>query len=171
MSDILSTLRETAFMDFVRMFRAEEGRMGVTVTFIAILELMKEGLIEIVQAEPYAPIHVRPSAGNRNLTVVSNDVEARDADAENAAALAQPAHPDENDLDDDLDEALQEPAADEAGAIDASASNAEATTNTDDSQPRHADVEQGTDGDHDQSVSDDSVTVVREDADNTGQGQ
>ncbi len=33
--------------------------MGVTVTFIAILELMKEGLIEIVQAEAYAPIHVR----------------------------------------------------------------------------------------------------------------
>ena len=33
--------------------------MGVTVTFIAILELLREGLIEIVQSEPYAPIHVR----------------------------------------------------------------------------------------------------------------
>ncbi len=44
---------------FVTLFRAEEGRMGVTVTFIAILELLREGLIEIVQSEPYAPIHVR----------------------------------------------------------------------------------------------------------------
>ena len=39
--------------------------MGVTVTFVAILELMREGLIDIVQAEPFAPLHVRgasPSA-------------------------------------------------------------------------------------------------------------
>ena len=33
--------------------------MGVTVTFVAILELMREGLIDIVQTEPYAPLHVR----------------------------------------------------------------------------------------------------------------
>ena len=33
--------------------------MGVTVTFVAILELVREGLIEIVQAEPFAPLHVR----------------------------------------------------------------------------------------------------------------
>ena len=33
--------------------------MGVTVTFVAILELMREGLIDIVQAESYAPLHVR----------------------------------------------------------------------------------------------------------------
>src|SRR5690606_23257446 len=70
MSDILSSLREAAFVEFVRLFRPEEGRMGVTVTFIAILELMKEGLIEIVQAEAYAPIHVRPASGGRHLTVV-----------------------------------------------------------------------------------------------------
>ena len=36
--------------------------MGVTVTFIAILELLREGLIEIVQSEAYAPIHVRAGA-------------------------------------------------------------------------------------------------------------
>jgi segregation and condensation protein A len=81
MTDILSALRETAFVEFVRLFRAEEGRMGVTVTFIAMLELMKEGLIEIVQAEPYAPIHVRPASGARHLTVV--------ADNESAAAAAR----------------------------------------------------------------------------------
>jgi len=65
--------------------------MGVTVTFIAILELMKEGLIEIVQAEAYAAIHVRTAAA-RHLSVVGG----RDADAEHEAALAQPAHPDED---------------------------------------------------------------------------
>jgi segregation and condensation protein A len=33
--------------------------MGVTVTFLAILELLKEALIDVIQAEPYASIHVR----------------------------------------------------------------------------------------------------------------
>ena len=59
MSEVLDTLRSQAFVEFVTLFRAEEGRMGVTVTFIAILELLREGLVEIVQSEPYAPIHVR----------------------------------------------------------------------------------------------------------------
>jgi segregation and condensation protein A len=59
MSEVLGAMRSQAFVEFVTLFRAEEGRMGVTVTFIAILELLREGLIEIVQSEPYAPIHVR----------------------------------------------------------------------------------------------------------------
>jgi segregation and condensation protein A len=104
MSDILSSLRDMAFIDFTKLFSAQEGRMGVTVTFSAILELMKEGLIEIVQAEPYAPIHVRSAAGARHLKVVGED-EAPDldigADVENRAALSQPAHPDENVIDDE----------------------------------------------------------------------
>jgi segregation and condensation protein A len=107
MSDILSSLRGVAFVDFTRLFSADEGRMGVTVTFSAILELMKEGLIEIVQAEPYAPIHVRPAAGSRHLTVVSEESALEidvDADAENQAALAQPAYPDENVIDDEPEE-------------------------------------------------------------------
>ena len=58
MSDILVGLKADEFVDFSRLFRAEEGRMGVAVTFIAILELLREGLLEIVQNEPYAPIHV-----------------------------------------------------------------------------------------------------------------
>ena len=104
MSDILSSLRDTAFMDFGQLFRPEEGRMGVTVTFIAILELMKEGLIEIVQSEPYAPIHIRPAAGARHLALVGGAAAANvDPDVENAAALAQPAFPDE-------DADLEEPA-------------------------------------------------------------
>lgn len=59
MSDILANLKRDEFTEFVRLFRPEEGRLGVAVTFIAILELAREGLIELVQNEPFAPIHVR----------------------------------------------------------------------------------------------------------------
>jgi chromatin segregation and condensation protein Rec8/ScpA/Scc1 (kleisin family) len=92
MSDVLSRLQDAAFVDFSALFTPAEGRMGVTVTFIAILELMREGLIDIVQAEPFAPIHVRPAASARQLAVVASE----DFDADNAAALAQPALPDED---------------------------------------------------------------------------
>ena len=79
MSEILSTLERTSFVEFVRLFRPEEGRMGVTITFVAILELMREGLIDIVQAEAYAPIHVRTAAPNRGLKLVAdNTLEARE---------------------------------------------------------------------------------------------
>jgi hypothetical protein len=73
MSHILTSLEKASFVEFVHMFRPEEGRMGVTVTFIAILELMREGLVEIVQAEPFAPIHLRASAEKRNLRLVANN--------------------------------------------------------------------------------------------------
>ena len=73
MSEILGQLRETSFVEFAHLFRPEEGRMGVTVTFIAILELTREGLIEIEQTEPYAPIHVRPGSGTPNLIVVADN--------------------------------------------------------------------------------------------------
>jgi len=73
MSDVLSTMRSQAFVEFANLFRAEEGRMGVTVTFIAILELLREGLIEIVQSEAFAPIHVRAGAPRRVTLVVDND--------------------------------------------------------------------------------------------------
>lgn len=59
MSDVLLALAGGGLVEFVRLFRAEEGRMGVTVTFVALLELLREGLIEAVQAEPYAPVHLR----------------------------------------------------------------------------------------------------------------
>jgi segregation and condensation protein A len=74
MSDILAALAAGAFVPFVQLFRAEEGRMGVTVTFVAILELMREGLIDIVQAQAYAPLHVRAASAARTLHVV--EVEA-----------------------------------------------------------------------------------------------
>jgi segregation and condensation protein A len=73
MSDVLGTLRSQAFVEFAQLFRVEEGRMGVTVTFVAILELLREGLIEIVQAEPFAPIHVRAGAPRHVTLVIDND--------------------------------------------------------------------------------------------------
>jgi segregation and condensation protein A len=73
MSEVLGALRDRSFAEFTQLFRAEEGRMGVTVTFSAILELLREGLIEIVQAEPFAPIHVRAGAARRVTLVVDND--------------------------------------------------------------------------------------------------
>jgi segregation and condensation protein A len=47
--------------------------MGVTVTFVAILELMREGLIDIVQAQAYAPLHVRGTGPARLLHVVADN--------------------------------------------------------------------------------------------------
>lgn len=75
MSDIIASLEQASFVEFVRLFRPEEGRMGVTVTFVAILELMREGLIEIVQAEPFAPLHVRAAGPNRALRLVADNAE------------------------------------------------------------------------------------------------
>ena len=59
MTEILDRVRGAEFVDFPRLFRVEEGRMGVTVTFMALLELMREGLIDVVQAAPLAPLHIR----------------------------------------------------------------------------------------------------------------
>ncbi|MBL4647378.1 MAG: segregation/condensation protein A [Gammaproteobacteria bacterium] len=59
MTVILSSIRADAFTPFISFFSDKEGRSGVVVTFIAVLELLKESLIEIVQAEPFAPIHIK----------------------------------------------------------------------------------------------------------------
>ncbi|MEM8593910.1 MAG: ScpA family protein [Pseudomonadota bacterium] len=59
MSNVLERLREGGFVLFVSLFTEEEGRLGVVVTFLAIMELTKESLVEIVQAEAFAPIHVK----------------------------------------------------------------------------------------------------------------
>ena len=73
MSDVLGALRSQAFVEFTHLFRPQEGRMGITVTFSAILELLREGLIEIVQSEPFAPIHVRAGAPRNVTQIVYSD--------------------------------------------------------------------------------------------------
>lgn len=62
MSDVLERLKGGEFVPFVELFRGEEGRLGVVVTFMAVLELIKESLVELVQNEAYGPIHVRARA-------------------------------------------------------------------------------------------------------------
>lgn len=59
MSIVLSSLKPGAFIPFASLFKVEEGRMGVIVTFLAILELIKESLLDVVQSEPFAPIHLK----------------------------------------------------------------------------------------------------------------
>lgn len=59
MSQVLERLKDGAFVPFVALFTLDEGRLGVVVTFMAILELVKEFLVELVQNEPFSPIHVR----------------------------------------------------------------------------------------------------------------
>ena len=62
MSEVLERLKGNGFVPFVTLFTVEEGRLGVVVTFMAVLELIKEQLVELVQNEPFAPIHVRARA-------------------------------------------------------------------------------------------------------------
>ena len=59
MADVLQALQEREFCSFDSLFKVEEGRLGVVVTFIAILELIKESLVDIVQSEAFAPIHIK----------------------------------------------------------------------------------------------------------------
>lgn len=61
MSSILDRVHHAGdqFIAFASLFSPEEGRAGVVVTFLAMMELIKESLLEIVQAEPFAPIHVK----------------------------------------------------------------------------------------------------------------
>lgn len=59
MSEVLARLSTDRFTPFVTLFTTEEGRVGIVVTFLAIMELIKESLIEIVQTEAFGPIHVK----------------------------------------------------------------------------------------------------------------
>ena len=73
MSEILTHIDANAFTAFADLFDPEEGRMGVAVTFLAILELLRESLIEVVQAEEYTPLHVRVASSVRLVSDVSMD--------------------------------------------------------------------------------------------------
>ncbi len=64
MKEVLEQVNQRhEFLAFHLLFREEEGRSGVIVTFLAIMELAREGLLELVQNEPFALIHVRAAQG------------------------------------------------------------------------------------------------------------
>ena len=68
MSIVLSKVGSARFTPFNELFTVEEGRMGVVVTFLAILELVKEQLIDMVQSEPFSPIHIKAASGSQVST-------------------------------------------------------------------------------------------------------
>jgi segregation and condensation protein A len=104
MTDIVARLGNAGFLEFVQLFRPEEGRMGVAVTFIAILELVREGLVDIVQQEPFAPLHVRAAATGRKLRVVSNDTGTEDVVEVQVIPVADGFDDDDDDEDDGEDD-------------------------------------------------------------------
>ena len=81
MGELLGRLTDQTFQRFETLFDVTEGRLGVVVTFLAMLELAKEMLVEIVQEEPLAPIYVRARAGSAEETAAE-----RYADDEPATA-------------------------------------------------------------------------------------
>jgi segregation and condensation protein A len=64
MSTILENLKGADSLLFSQLFLRKEGRQGVVVSFLAILELCKESLIDIFQHEPYAELRVRSAIGS-----------------------------------------------------------------------------------------------------------
>jgi len=62
MSEVLRTLGDGEFHRFETLFQASEGKLGIVVTFLALLELAKEHLIDIVQEAALAPIYLKSLA-------------------------------------------------------------------------------------------------------------
>ena len=59
MSKVLQRISSEEFTDFTALFEPGEGRMGVVVSLLAVLELIKESSITLVQSEPFAPIYIK----------------------------------------------------------------------------------------------------------------
>lgn len=82
MSQVLEKLQGREFLPFVALFTIEEGRLGVVVTFMAILEMVKEGVLSLVQTESFGPIHVK--ARTQEVEGAGYDLEELEADANDA---------------------------------------------------------------------------------------
>ncbi|MGA0265973.1 MAG: segregation and condensation protein A [Lysobacterales bacterium] len=59
MSTIINALKDNPYMEFQRLFTPEEGRRGVVVSFLALMELCRERLVDLVQNEPLGKIYVK----------------------------------------------------------------------------------------------------------------
>ncbi|MEX0950808.1 MAG: ScpA family protein [Gammaproteobacteria bacterium] len=62
MSMVMGCLNPDNYVDFSSLFTVEEGRAGVVVTLLAILELIKESLVELMQNEINGPIYIKSRA-------------------------------------------------------------------------------------------------------------
>ncbi len=83
MGDLLSRMEDGKFHRFESMFSAEEGKLGVLVTFLAVLELAKEQLLDIVQEAPLAPIYLKSLALNNTNEPLAFSSEFDDTDTAN----------------------------------------------------------------------------------------
>jgi segregation and condensation protein A len=63
MSRVLRHLQEANFVPFSNLFQPEQGVSVLVVTFLAVLELAREGLVEVSQHEAYTPIYVKLRGG------------------------------------------------------------------------------------------------------------
>lgn len=86
MGELLTRLGDGAFHRFESLFEPREGKLGVVVTFLALLELAKEQLLDIVQEAPLAPIYLKSLAiadGGDGNTALELSSEFDDEDAAN----------------------------------------------------------------------------------------
>ena len=65
MTRILEHIQTNRFMRFEELLTVEEGRLGLVVSFMAILELVRDNMLVVVQNEPFAPIHLKSTEGER----------------------------------------------------------------------------------------------------------
>lgn len=59
MTNVLEAVKQARFVPFTHLFTLEEGPMGVVVTLLAILELLRQASLELVQSQPFAEIHIK----------------------------------------------------------------------------------------------------------------
>lgn len=85
MGELLERLNDGVFHRFESLFNAEEGKLGVVVTFLGLLTLAKEQLVDIVQESPMAPIYVKSLAGDANTPALSELSSEFDDDTEPSA--------------------------------------------------------------------------------------
>ena len=87
MSIVLERVQRARFVEFTVLFSVREGRQGVIVTLLALLELLRESLIDLVQAKPLGPIHVRAAGtgGAQGDEAAGDDMAADEAAADTAA--------------------------------------------------------------------------------------
>lgn len=74
MTVVLKNVTPGGFTEFTTLFNPKEGRAGVVVTLLAVLELLKQSLIELVQTEVFGPIHVKAAGSRVGEVVQFNDV-------------------------------------------------------------------------------------------------
>ena len=77
MSIVLEHVQHARFVEFTALFTSREGRQGVVVTLLALLELLRESLVDIVQARPFGPVHVRAAGGGTAADEAAGDEAVR----------------------------------------------------------------------------------------------